>query len=106
MRSVMHCASDDLWKYCRLDQRSVATIEERARVPAYGGVGNKAEGDLLEPRRVRPLVQRALNSLEFLSMSSDAEAPQTERRILQIVPSADYSAVYFDLDTGEPWVDN
>ena len=29
-----------------------------------------------------------------------------ERRILQIIPAAEYCVVYFDLETGEPWVDN
>jgi len=39
-------------------------------------------------------------------MSSELEEPQIERRILQIVQSADYCVIYFDAETGEPWADN
>ena len=39
-------------------------------------------------------------------MSSDSDEIQVARRILQIIPSVEYSVVYFDLETGEPWADS
>ena len=39
-------------------------------------------------------------------MSSEPDETQGDRRILQIIPSVEYSVVYFDLETGEPWADS
>ena len=38
--------------------------------------------------------------------SSESGEAQDARRILQIIPAVEYCVVYFDLETGEPWVDN